>query len=81
MRVYRDIARATDEQLAGMRDAITKLRDYDHFLAGDMMTALCVLDEAAAKEQARRPLAEMVADEVSDGKHALNLGTLLGRHT
>jgi hypothetical protein len=29
--VYRDIARATDEQLARMREAISKLRDYEHF--------------------------------------------------
>jgi hypothetical protein len=43
-----------------MRDAIRRLRDYEHFLAGDMMTALCVLDEVAAKEHAGRPLAEMV---------------------
>ena len=60
MRVFRVIARATDEQLAGIRDTVRRLRDYEHFLAGDLMTARCVLDEAAAKERPRWPLAEIL---------------------
>jgi hypothetical protein len=58
VRVFKDIGHATDEQVTGIREAIGKLRDYQHFLAGDLITALGVLDEAAAKEQNRRPLAE-----------------------
>jgi hypothetical protein len=61
MHVYRDIGHATPEQLTGIRGAIKKLQDYEHFLAGDLVTALCVLDEAAAREQARRPSAETAA--------------------
>ncbi len=59
MRVFKEIRQATDEQLGGMRDVLEKLRDYQHFLAGDLITALCILDEAAVKEQARRALAGM----------------------
>jgi hypothetical protein len=55
VRVFKGIRNATDEQITGMREAVSKLRDYQLFLAGDLITALCVLDEAAAKEQAGRP--------------------------
>jgi hypothetical protein len=43
-------------QLAGLRDTVTELLDtYEHFLGPDMVEGLCLLREAAAREQKCRP--------------------------
>lgn len=54
MHTYRDIGQATDEQLAGIRDAVTQLMSFDRFIGSDMLTGLCVLREAAVAVQNRR---------------------------
>ena len=55
MHVYRGIGHAADDELTGLRDALKRLRGYERFMAGDLLTALCVLEEAAVREQCRRP--------------------------
>lgn len=56
MQVYRDIRQAEAAQLAGLRESVTELLEtYERFLGGDMIEGLCLLREAAAREQQRRP--------------------------
>jgi hypothetical protein len=56
MRVYRDMRQAETAQLTGLRASITALLDtYERFLGGDLIEGLCLLREAAAREQKRRP--------------------------
>ncbi|MGH3155442.1 MAG: hypothetical protein ACRDNF_02530 [Streptosporangiaceae bacterium] len=55
MQVYRDIRQAEAAQLAGLRESVTELLDtYERFLGGDMVEGLCLLREAASREQQRR---------------------------
>jgi hypothetical protein len=55
VQVYRDIGRASDEELDEIRLIVTRLLDGSgRFLGGDLMEALCVLREAAAKTKRRR---------------------------
>jgi hypothetical protein len=43
-------------QLTGLRASATELLDtYERFLGADMVEGLCLLREAAAREQQRRP--------------------------
>jgi hypothetical protein len=43
-------------QLTGLRESVTELLDiYERFLGADMVEGLCLLREAAAREQTRRP--------------------------
>ena len=54
MRVVRDIGKADDEQLAAIRDGATRLLDeYEQFMGGDLLEALCVWREAAKRQQER----------------------------
>jgi hypothetical protein len=46
-------------QLTGLRASVTELLDtYERFLGGDLIEGLCLLREAAAREQQRRPAHE-----------------------
>ncbi|HEY1915559.1 MAG TPA: hypothetical protein VGH27_08285 [Streptosporangiaceae bacterium] len=55
VRVYRDMRQAKAAQLAGLRESATELLDtYERFLGGDIVEGLCLLREAAAREQQRR---------------------------
>jgi hypothetical protein len=59
VQVYRDIRQAEAAQLAGLRESVTELLDtYERFLGGDMVEGLCLLREAAAREQKRRSAPE-----------------------
>jgi hypothetical protein len=43
-------------QLTGLRESVTELLDtHERFLGPDMVEGLCLLREAAAREQQRRP--------------------------
>lgn len=56
MRVYRGIRQAETTQLTGLRDTVTELLDtYERFLGPDMVEGLCLLREAAVREQRGRP--------------------------
>jgi hypothetical protein len=56
VQVYRRIRQAEAAQLAGVRESVTALLDtYERFLGADMVEGLCLLREAAAREQQRRP--------------------------
>jgi hypothetical protein len=53
--VYRDMKQAKDIHLTGLRNAVTDLLDtYERFLGGDLVTALCLLREAADRERKHR---------------------------
>jgi hypothetical protein len=55
VRVYRGIRQAETAQLTGLRDTVTELLDtYERFLGSDMVEGLCLLREAAVREQERR---------------------------
>jgi hypothetical protein len=54
MRVSRDIGQASDEQLAGMRDALRRLLAYERHIAGELLTTLHKLNESIGDAQIRR---------------------------
>ena len=55
MHVYRDFGRASDEELDEIHGTATRLLDdYERYLGGDLVEALCVLREAAVKTKRRR---------------------------
>jgi hypothetical protein len=55
MHVVRDIGRADDGQLAAIRDGATRLLgEYEQFMGGDLVEALCVWREAAKRQLNRR---------------------------
>ena len=51
---YRQIRQAGDEELTGLRDLTAKVKDYEQYIGTDLLTGLCELDEALAREQDRR---------------------------
>jgi hypothetical protein len=56
VRVYRGMRQAETAQLTGLRDTVTELLDtYERFLGPDMVEGLCLLREAAVREQRGRP--------------------------
>lgn len=55
MHVVRDIGKADDEQLAAIRESATHLIDeYEQFMGGDLVEALCLWREAAKRQQDSR---------------------------
>jgi hypothetical protein len=54
MRVSRDFGQASDEQLAGMRDALRQLFAYERHIAGELLTTLHQLNESIEAAQIRR---------------------------
>ena len=54
MHTYRQIRQAGDEELTGLRDLTAKVKDYEQYIGTDLLTGLCELDEALAREQDRR---------------------------
>jgi hypothetical protein len=68
VQVYRRIRQAQAAQLIGLRESVTELLDtYERFLGGDMVEGLCLLREAATREQKRRPASD---DTVSGPRSA-----------
>jgi hypothetical protein len=54
--VVRDIGRASDEQLAGIEEAVSQMLDsFEEFMGGHLVEALCLWREAARRQQKRRP--------------------------
>ena len=54
MHVVRDIGKADDAQLTALREDATHLLDeYEQFMGGDLVEALCVWREAAKRQQER----------------------------
>jgi hypothetical protein len=54
MHVVRDIGKADDAQLTAIREDATHLLDqYEQFMGGDLVEALCVWREAAKRQQER----------------------------
>jgi hypothetical protein len=65
VQVYRGIRQAETAQLEGLRESVTALLDtYERFLGGDMVEGLCLLREAAAREQQRRPAPDSTMSEL-----------------
>jgi hypothetical protein len=55
---------ADTAQLAGLRDTVTELLDtYERLLGPDMVEGLCLLREAAAREQKCRPAPDSAVAE------------------
>ena len=55
MHVVRDIGKADDAQLTAIREDATRLLDeYEQFMGGDLVEALCLWHEAAKRQQERR---------------------------
>ena len=55
MNVTRDMGKADDAQLAGIRAAVTQLLGtYEAFMGGTLVEALCLWSEAAQRHQGRR---------------------------
>jgi hypothetical protein len=55
MHVVRDIGKADDAQLTAIREDATRLLDeYEQFMGGDLVEALCLWREAAKRQQERR---------------------------
>lgn len=54
MHTYRQIRQAADEELTGLRDLMTRVKDFEQYIGTDLLTGLCELDEALAREQDRR---------------------------
>lgn len=54
MHTYRQIRQAADEELTGLRDLMTRFKDYEQYIGTDLLTGLSELDEALAREQDRR---------------------------
>jgi hypothetical protein len=55
VQVHRGMRHAEAIQLAGLRESVTALLDtYERFLGADMVEGLCLLREAAAREQRHR---------------------------
>ena len=55
MHVVRDIGKADDEQLAAIRESATHLiNEYEQFMGGDLVEALCLWREAAERQQEHR---------------------------
>lgn len=68
-RVVREMGKADDTQLAGIRDAVTDLLGrYEEFMGGDLVTYLCTWREAAQQHQERRaaPAAAAVTSLVAE---------------
>jgi hypothetical protein len=52
MHVVRDIGKADDAQLAAIREDATRLLDeYEQFMGGDLVEALCLWRQAAKRQQ------------------------------
>jgi hypothetical protein len=63
--------RAEAAQLAGLRECVTALLDtYERFLGADMVEGLCLLREAAAREQKRRPTPDDTMTELHSGRRS-----------
>jgi hypothetical protein len=57
MHVVREIGKADDEQLAAIQDGATRLLDdFEQFMGGYLIEALCLWREAAQKQQDRLAL-------------------------
>jgi hypothetical protein len=52
--IYRQIRQAADEELTGLRDLMARVKDFEEYVGTDLLTGLCELDEALAREQDRR---------------------------
>jgi len=51
---YRQVRQAADEELTGLRDLMARVKDFEQYIGTDLLTGLCELDEALAREQDRR---------------------------
>jgi len=51
---YRQVRQAADEELIGLRDLMARVKDFEQYIGTDLLTGLCELDEALAREQDRR---------------------------
>jgi hypothetical protein len=69
VRVYRGMRQAEAAQLTGLRDTVTELLDtYERFLGPDMVEGLCLLREAAVREQKGRPAPDGTAPQLQSAQ-------------